>query len=286
MEENRMQKAASWKLVALDLDGTTLHSDKSLSERTRAALEACAKEQMKIVIASGRAFTSLPRDLLGLPGVEYAITSNGAAIYQAKTGERLFHFPMEEEKTVQVLKLLEEHPVHFEVFVDGVAYATEDYVEHPERYGLSEHGTAYIKQTRHPVADLSAFAWAHAGCLDCIDLIVKKDEDRRYFAERLLQIGGMYVTSSVAYLLEIANQAAGKGAALRTLAEKLGIFREEILAFGNEENDLDMILYAGLGIAVENSPRHVRELADAVTKSNDADGVAIYLEKILGQSET
>ena len=89
--------------------------------------------------------------------------------------------------------------------------------------------------------------------------------------------------SSVPHLLEISDASAGKGAALRRLAQHLDIPREQIAAFGNEENDLDMIAFAGVGVAVANSPAHVRDCANFVTGSNDEDGVADFLERYLIQ---
>lgn len=84
-------------------------------------------------------------------------------------------------------------------------------------------------------------------------------------------------------LLETANKDAGKGPALRELAKMLRIDREEIAAFGNAENDIDMIRFAGTGIAVANAAEEVRAAADEVTESNDEDGVARWIMRYLGK---
>lgn len=82
-------------------------------------------------------------------------------------------------------------------------------------------------------------------------------------------------------LLEIPDSHAGKASGLRFLADHLGISREESAAFGNAENDMDMMVWAGIGVAVANSPRNVCEAADEITGSNDEDGVGRWIEQYL-----
>ena len=116
--------------------------------------------------------------------------------------------------------------------------------------------------------------------LDCINVIVSGQEQQAAVSERISRIPGLYITSSSPNLVEIANAEAGKGAALKWLAEEyMGLSRTEVLAFGNADNDLDMILYAGKGLAVSNSPCHVLEQADQVIGDNKEDAVARYLEQ-------
>lgn len=276
-----------WRLIALDLDGTVLRNDKSLSARNRRALLDCAKAGVILVIASGRAYTSLPEEMLSLTGVRYAITSNGAAVYDTGTGERILHIPLKEEGAAAVLRLIREKGEQencqpaFEVFVEGVPYAPEEYVRDPRAYGASQAGAAYVQRTRRPVKELWSFAWEHRSVLDSIDVIVGNPRERERLLEKLGELPGLYVTSSVPHLLEIAHEQAGKGAALSRLARRLGILKEQIIAFGNEENDVDMLTFAGLGAAVANSPEHVQMAADRVTASNEEDGVACLLEELL-----
>ena len=99
---------------------------------------------------------------------------------------------------------------------------------------------------------------------------------RRIISE---QVEGIYLTSSVPTLLEISDEKAGKATALAFLADYLQIPQEATVAFGNAENDIDMICWAGVGVAVENSPEEVRRAADEITRTNDADGVARWIER-------
>ncbi len=268
------------RLIALDLDGTLLHTDKGLTDRTRTILTTYMEQGTHVVVASGRSYASLPQEVMSVPGIEYAITSNGAAVCKKSTGEKLFHFPLKPACAHQLLQLIADTGAVFETFLDGVPYAAAEYVSHPTRYGASDHAIPYIQRTRKPVPDLLAFAREHLEELDCIDLITASPEQKQLLLDRVREIPGIYITSSVPYLLEISDAAAGKGAAVRKLSDYLGIPPENIAAFGNAENDMDMMQFAGFGVAVANSPAHVQAAADYVTLSNDEDGVAVFLEQL------
>ena len=148
-------------LIALDLDGTLLHTDKGLTDRTRTILTTYMEQGTHVVVASGRSYASLPQEVMSVPGIEYAITSNGAAVCKKRTGEKLFHFPLKPACAHQLLQLIADTGAVFETFLDGVPYAAAEYVSHPTRYGASDHAIPYIQRTRKPVPDLLAFAREH-----------------------------------------------------------------------------------------------------------------------------
>ena len=259
------------------------HFEEMPNNRTRQVLESYIAKGTHVVVASGRSYDSLPQEVLSVPGIDYAITSNGVVICHRPTGEKLFYSPLKPACTQQLLSLIQTHQAEFEVFLDGVPYADAAFVAHPTAYGLPDAATQYIQSTRKPVENLLSFTQEHIQELDCLDFITIDQQKRKLLSQQLEQISGIYVTSSVPHLLEISDASAGKGAALRRLAQHLDIPREQIAAFGNEENDLDMIAFAGVGVAVANSPAHVRDCANFVTGSNDEDGVADFLERYLTQ---
>mgnify|MGYP001651453570 FL=1 len=174
----------------------------------------------------------------------------------------------------------EENHVMVEGFVDGVPYSARAYVENPVLFGASLYSVSYVKRTRRPVEDIFAFLLEHKEELDSLDIVVG-DERTKATLRRIIseQVEGIYLTSSVPTLLEISNEKAGKATALAFLADYLQIPQEATVAFGNAENDIDMICWAGIGVAVENSPEEVRRAADEITRTNDADGVARWIER-------
>jgi len=270
------------KLIALDLDGTTLDDSSRLPERTRNILEKAAARGISIVVASGRAFTSLPDEVLKLPGVVYAITSNGSATYDAASGKRSFDFPMEADKVEEIVALLREAPeTAVEVFSGGDPHASCSYLQNPTAYGAPASAVNYLRRTRVPEEDILGFALENKKHLDSIDIIPQGPLEKVEWVEKLEKIGDLYLTSSIYYRLEISNKNSGKGAALKKAVELLHVKPEEIVAFGNAENDIDMIQFAGLGVAVDNSPKIVKQHADRVTASNQEEGVAQVLEELL-----
>lgn len=268
------------RLLALDLDGTTLRSDGSLSEKTREALLDAAAEGVHIVVASGRAFASLPEEVMSLPCVEYAITSNGAAVYEVTSEKRIQAHYLKRAAVEKLLAIAAEHRLMVEGFVDGVPYSQRDYVEDPMRFGASAWSANYVRRTRHPVENIYAFLREHGEELDSLDLITGDMELKAKLRDQIkAEVEDIYMTASVPTLLEISDAHAGKASGLCFLAEYLGVDRQETAAFGNAENDVDMMQWAGIGVAVANAPEDVRAAADEVVPSNDEDGVGWWIRK-------
>lgn len=149
-------------------------------------------------------------------------------------------------------------------------------------YSVKE-ATAYIQSTRVPVADIREFIREHEDRLDSVDVIVgerkKKEELMQLLRE---QCPGIYLTTSVEQLIEISDIRAGKHSAVKFLQKLLNIFPEETAAFGDADNDVEMLREAGIGIAVQNASQACMAAADAVTRSCEDDGVAYGIRKILG----
>ena len=261
--------------IALDLDRTTLDGEGRLSPGNRRALEYAIAKGVHIVIASGRSFASLPRDVTAVPGIEYAITSNGAAVYHVPTGTRLHSYAMTPESVRRILELVSEEPVVCEAFVDGTAYAHDAYVADPVKYGATPQAIRYIQSTRHPEADITGFIRRHIDRLDSLDLIVREEADKQRIWARLEDtVPDIYITSSVRQLIEISHRDAGKHSGVRFVAERLRLSPADIAAFGDGDNDADMLSYVGCGIAMSNASPACLAAADHVTLDHREDGVA------------
>lgn len=270
------------RLLALDLDGTALRSDGSLSEYNRTALMEAREAGIHIAAASGRSHVSLPDEILSLPCVEYAITSNGAVVYDMKRKERLQVYYLKAASVEGLLRIAEEAGVMVEGFLDGVPYSQHDYVEDPVRFGANPEAVAYVRRTRRPVEDIYSFLRFHKEELESLDLITGVPQKKEALRKRIQkEVKDIYLTSAVPMLLEASDSHGGKASGLAFLAGRLGIGSSEVAAFGNAENDLDMILWAGRGIAVANAPETVRMRADEETESNDEDGVGRWIRRYL-----
>jgi len=269
------------RCIALDLDRTTLNEHARLSEGNRKALEHAISKGVHIVIASGRGFASLPEDVLSISGIEYAITSNGASVYHVPTGKRLMSYTLEPDSVRKILTLTDGMHLAYETFIDGVAFAQEDYVENPGLYGAA-NATQYIRNTRTPVPDFRNFMLQHSHELESIDLVVSSEEQKSQLWSLLQnRLPDIYVTSSVHQLLELSHRDAGKHSGVRYVAEQLGLSSAQIAAFGDGDNDADMLSYVGCGIAVENASPACLAAADFVTIHHRNDGVAHGIREIL-----
>lgn len=272
----------SIKCIALDLDRTTLNHEGKLSIENRKTIEELIGKGIEVVIASGRAYATLPEDVMAIAGIRYAVCGNGATVYHVPTGQCIRRCKLSADALEAVLMVTAEETVSYEGFIDGIAYAGKEYVENPVKYGATPQAVAYVQSTRHMQEDIVAFLREHKDNLDSMDVIVRDEESKNRIWKQIEKaVKQVYITSSVEQLLEIANQDAGKKAGVECVANKLGLCREEIAAFGDADNDIDMLRYAGIGIAMENASAGCKAAADYITKHHAEDGITYGVKEIL-----
>ena len=206
------------KLVALDLDRTTLNSESHLSEVNRQALIDAISNGVHVCIASGRAFDTLPEDIISVPGIEYAITSNGAAIYRIAGKECLKSYLLTPSSVKTILNLTANDTVTYEAFIKGQAFASTEYIRHPEKYGATEHSLAYVRKTRILKDDIVSFILEHCHKLDSLDIVVGNEELKKNIMDRIRNATDeVYMTSSISQLLEISYKDAGKKSGVKRI---------------------------------------------------------------------
>ncbi|MGN0400114.1 MAG: Cof-type HAD-IIB family hydrolase [Blautia sp.] len=270
------------KCIALDLDRTTLSGKGKLSEENRKAIEKAIEHGIEVVVASGRALHSLPQDILDIHGIRYAITSNGAAVYEIHSGKCLRQYKMTEESVKLIMKLTDSLSVTYEVFIDGEAYAGEEYIGDPVRFGATEKAIPYIRNTRQPVRDIQKFIFENQQVLDSMDIITSSQELKEELWITLKKtVKDVYITSSVRQLLEISYKKSGKHTGAAFILEHLGLKKEQLAAFGDGDNDADLLAYAQAGFAVANGTEACRNAADYLVPSHEENGVAQGIERIL-----
>jgi hypothetical protein len=269
------------KCIALDLDRTTLDRNGRLSAKNKEALEYAIAHGVHVVVASGRALHSLPQDILAVKGIRYAVTSNGAEVYDLRTGQCLKAYCMTEASVDAIMELTREEQVAYEVFVEGRAYAQRAYVADPVAHGAMPEAIPYIQSTRCPVEDFTAFLTEQKGKLGSMDVVVRDDQTKlRLWKTLQEQVEDIYITSSVKQLLEISYKDCGKHSGVRFLLDYLGLKREELAAFGDGDNDAELLRFAGMGFAMENASPGCKAAADLIAPAHDADGVAWGIAKI------
>lgn len=273
----QQNQAVSFRLVAFDLDHTVLKNDGTLSSVTRATLKMLNEKQVHIVIASGRPYSSLPKELLDFPGIDYAITSNGAALVKLHPLEYIDQiFLPREEVWSLVSSFGSQYPL--EIFIDGQGYANREYVERPDLFGAKERQVSYIQSTRIPVENMTTFIKEHLEEIESLDILVPTIQINQDLRQQLCpRYPNLHITSSNDHMIEISHITAGKGNRLAHLLQLLHLSPAECIAFGDGDNDADMLQMAGIGIAMENASVAAKKAASYLTYSNEDDGVAAIL---------
>lgn len=257
-----------YRLIALDVDGTLLNDEHMLAEGTKTAVRQAHEAGATIVLCTGRGPSNsfyLMKEL-GLEGV--LIAHNGAATVLSGD-KRLIHsfaYPMEE--LAGLVEYCRSTGIHydantaFEMYIDRITPREKDMYE---KYGIRPIRVEDVVLLQEPVQKFTMF-----GTMELMD---------RLEAE-WAQIGcAMSPIRSGDFFVDVMHPEATKGNALKKLAESLDIPREQVLAVGNYYNDIAMLEFAGLGIAVANSPEKVKQAADMVGVSNNEEAVRQILEK-------
>ena len=270
------------KLIAFDLDGTLLTTNKELTERTRRALLAAADRGILLVPTTGRIFMGLPEEIRDMPAVRYAITANGAAVYDKHTGRDLYTAEIPVDKAIEVMTWLDGFDVLYDCYMDNQGWMTESMWHKAPDYASIPYLVSSIRKLRHPVPELKAYLRVHGGSVQKIQSFQKTVEMQHYLIrEAAKRFPHLAVSSSVLRNVEINHENANKGTALLALAEILGLDRSQTMAFGDGLNDVSMIREAGCGVAMANAIDEVKAVAKKITASNDEDGVAAVIETLI-----
>jgi Cof subfamily protein (haloacid dehalogenase superfamily) len=266
------------RLAAIDLDGTLLRTDGTVSTRSRTALEAAQAAGIDIVLVTARS----PRSVriiaadLGLGGV--ALCANGATVYDLDADVILQHRPLQVDIAHRVVRGLRER-------VPGIAFAWElelRFGSEPE-YETRRDGARWPRpDDAYPPCDVLEWREPMTKLLARVpeaDLLTVLD------AARALCDRDAEVTLTGDTFVEVFAAGVGKEVALAELARERDVPSEQVVAFGDQLVDAAMLRWAGLGVAVANATEFALEAADEVTASNDDDGVALVLERLAAEAQ-
>ncbi|MBE9387739.1 Cof-type HAD-IIB family hydrolase [Vagococcus salmoninarum] len=266
------------KLIAIDLDGTLLKDDKTISERNITTLKAAKAQGVKVVLCTGRPLNSVLAHLetLGLtdPG-DYAVTFNGGLVQANDTGEILSQDVM----SVADAKDIYELTSRLEIPLDAVA---GDYV-----YRIQPQPVAYpsMYDQLNKILIFEDRTFLELAADQVINKMVSAIP-AEYLEEKLPQVPADYhdrynIVRSGEFLFEFLPKHVSKANGLAKLGALLNIEKSEMMALGDEENDLAMIEYVGLGVAMANATAELKGAAQYITETNENHGVALAVEKFV-----
>lgn len=269
------------KLIGFDLDGTLLNTKKEITPHTRQVLEEAIKAGVIVLAATGRPYSGIPEEIRTFPGICYALTSNGARIIETKTGKVLVEELISLESAKRTLEIMEKYDTLQEVYFDGVGYVNEDKITQIRKYHHNPHMWEYFLKTRKPVPNIHEVIKRENRAMDKVQALFADMEEREKAWEELEQYDDITLVGSLGYNIEVNAAGVNKGKGLLALGKLLGIRREEIMALGDGDNDVEMLKEVGFGVAMANAEEKVKAVADYITESNDDDGAARAIERFV-----
>ncbi len=257
---------SSYKLIFCDLDGTLLLPDLvSLSPENLDALKKLSKMGIYVIPCSGRAYGQIPKVLTECPYIKYIATSNGTVIYDRESGEAVIDKRLSDEHRNLLIDILEEYELFPCFQMGGLTYCDEDFCskEGYASHGVDKYFAKFFDTFATKVKSLNDRA--RDNCKLEMACAFFSDLDKLRELRARLDAMGIYRTAqSQSHNVEVFPINAGKGNAVRALAEKLGVDIADTIAVGDSNNDATMISAAGLGLAVDNAIPELKEIADAV----------------------
>jgi Cof subfamily protein (haloacid dehalogenase superfamily) len=265
-------------MIALDLDDTLLRSDLTISYRTKKAVQKAASAGVSIVLASGRTPAAMEKfvKILGMNKRNgYLICSNGTLVMESNAKNIVYEIKMPLEAALTAYDLCSAEGFAVQLYKDDIMYVSKT-----NEFTMYDQKLTGLKQiVAEDFRDLVAKG--------CYKLLIPGDP---LILPPLESILNTYLDESITlftskpYFLEILPPKTDKGTALEIVTKKLGLAREEVAAVGDSMNDEAMLKWAGTGVAMKNGDDRIKKIADMVSeKTNDDDGAAIVIEKLLAQ---
>lgn len=266
------------KLIALDLDGTLLNSEKNISEVNKEAIRKAKEKGVKIVLCTGRPLLGIERYLEELNLLEegdYSITYNGGLVQKNNTGEILL------EKTLSLENINELHQMGFDLGIPMNMIDLECVYE-PEYPEGRESLYQKLQSANLPFLERNITEFSAGHTFNKVVYCTAPDileEAINNIPAAMKERYSMMRSRPVLY--EVMHPEVNKGKGIESLCQLLGFTKENVMACGDEENDLAMLTYAGLPVAMENASESVKEFATFISKTNDEDGVAHAINKFV-----
>lgn len=270
-----------YKLLCTDMDGTLLNSKGEISKENIRAIKLAHEKGVKVTICTGRVFTSARyfADLLGIRVP--VIASNGAYIREKDKNDVIYKSVLGEENCNRILGILKKYELspHFHttniIFIETITGSSRNYTNFNSKVPKDKQINIQI------IKDWERVFKDHKD--DLVKCVCVDDNKEKILAakQELRELSELEVVSSAENNFEVMCKGVSKGRAVEILAAYYDIKREEIMCIGDNENDMSMIQYAGMGVAMGNGEQFVKSAADFITDTNDNQGVAKAIEKFI-----
>ncbi|SCY64606.1 Cof-type HAD-IIB family hydrolase [Alkaliphilus peptidifermentans] len=279
------------KMLATDMDGTLLKNNKTLSIQNIKALRKAYNSGIEIVICTGRPFATI-KPYLSQIGLPCWVVSNNGAVIRNKEEKLIEVININNDSLLHLIPILEKENIYYHGS-DGTCSYIKSY---RERIKVIKNFIMLKQQSKlklwlnilsavflsgaHKKVDIMKYI-SEGGTFASLFIYSLDEEKLMVIKEKIKCIKGIELTSSGRDNIEVLHQTASKGSALRRLCDELNINSDEVIAVGDNFNDLSMLSFAGVGVAMENAEEEVLKVADWKTKSNEEDGISFLIETLL-----
>ena len=286
-----------YKLVAIDLDGTMLNQYGIITEKTKKAISKAQEKGVEVMIASGRAITSVKRFSKEINSNKYFISGNGAITYDIKNNKILYENILSKTKALKIIKICEENSIYYNVYTENgiiaknlsynTLYYYKDNLTKPDEnrthINIVENVYDYFEQREEKILKIM-ICDEHKTVFNSIVRKLKELSEIEvlevsHMSRKIIKQGTDEIALEYFYT-EVSAKDVDKWNALEEIIGLMNISKEEVVTIGDNANDLKMITNAGLGVAMGESAPYVKQSADIIAPTNDEDGVALILNKI------
>jgi len=279
------QISKSYKMIAIDLDGTLLSPEGKVTERTKSAIHQCLASGMLVCFATGRNWTESRTVLETVAHHDHAVFAGGAMVIDTKQQVTLHKTAVDPQLAREVCEVLESAG-HAVLALQDTGAAGVDYLVSDEipLNRETEHWMAVTSAKVHPVQRLSRYSHEHTIRLGIVappeEVATVHDELEQRFGQRIF-FHRIFVPQASVEVLEIFDPAVNKWEGILHVARLHGVQSDQIIAIGDDVNDLPMLTQAGLGVAMGNARDEIKSAAKKVIGHNRDDGLAEFLEQLV-----
>ena len=276
----------AYKMLALDMDGTVLAPDTTMTETTRTAITQAVDAGVTVVFCSGRCKDEIREFVEMFPKMRYVVCENGVCVWDIETDRYVDFRGLERSVSDRILATVDGYDVLIQLGIDGKYYLQDGYLERLEEFGLGKY-YGLLSETGGVAADLIQFYRDYDGLVSKINFYFNNKSDRAEVYKSLKQLDlPVFLLSGLADNIEMNSTSAGKDVGLRALCEHLGFTADQVIAIGDNLNDISMLEFAGLSIAMGNARPEVKAICKTETLDNGHDGVAAAIQRYILQRST
>ena len=267
-----------YKLIAFDLDGTLLNSKGKILESSKKAIKEAEKQGIKVVLVTGRHHVAARPYHWELELETPAICCNGAYIMDFQQPDPVYSNPLSKDQARRIIQIARERDLHILMYV-GNAMTYEVLNPHMQKLSnWAKEQPAIVRPNIKQIDDAMSVMESSSS----IHKFVLSHTDQEHFLkayQNIQQMADVSCERSWIDRMDIANTGNTKGSTLLRLASQWGISREEIIAVGDNDNDISMVHLAGLGVAMSNCSKELTPVADLMIGSNDENSIAEMIEQ-------